>query len=179
MVKELPRRLTIHCAWWIRNENLDSAVSQVNRTFHSLAELHPTWRSWYLLPKSIQFEDEPDRAIFDNTDLIRQKFLSSQKSYDGGPFNYDLGYSIMVLSEPVNGKGVERSNLWMSCCHRTKYAGYNILSIQLPTKEHAPDLYSVDLLCRTVNILVEVWDPDSLVAWDLRTKLTPEPWVPD
>jgi hypothetical protein len=172
------KQLTIHGAWWIRDETLDLAVHRVNRTFISLSELYPDWRCWYLFPGSLQFLDEPERALMDDLDLIREALLSSQQATDGGPYDYDLGYSLDASSEPIDGRSFERSKFYVSCCHLSKYAGFNILSINLPPHESAPDLYDLGVLGRAIDILVDIWDPDWLSVWDLRTNLMPEPWPP-
>jgi hypothetical protein len=171
-------RLTVHGAWWLRKECLDDAVQRTSETFRDLAELSSHWRGWYAPHDSLEFRGRPETQLSGRPDLIRERFLLSQEPDEDGPPNKDLGYRLSAASAPQNGKGIERSYFSVRCCSCTKYSGFNTLSIQLPKHECVPPLYDSNLLGLAVLTLANIWDPDWLSVWDLRTHLIPEPWPP-
>ena len=171
-------RLHIHGAWWIRDENLGDAVARTNQTFQRLAEVAPSWERWYLPHDRLSKIGQPEQVLSNNPELIRRRFLVSQESTIEGPADPDLGYWLTASSEPENGRGLQRSYFHVVCCKRGKYAGRNVLSIEFPLQELCPEMYTVDLLSRAVDVLKGIWDPDWLIALDLLAGLTPEPWLP-
>jgi hypothetical protein len=165
------QKLTLNSAWWLRKEELNGCVEQVDTTFKLLGELHAIWQDWFV---SL---DKPDLKLSDNPSLIHTQLIQSFAPESGIQRDPDLGYSLRALSKPHSEAITGHSMFWVRCCSRTKFSGYNTLSVELPEPERVPDLYRVSILGRAIRVLVEVWDPDWLIVWDLRTHL-PWRWPP-
>ena len=161
----------------MRDENLETSTLRVRSMFERLAKLAPEWEEWYLHPKTLEMVNEP--VVSNNVELIRQELLSSQEeSDDGSPMDSEMGYLMGASSKPMRGSGLERSHFHVHCCSRTRFSGFNTLSIQLPTRPSSPHLYERDLLCQTVSVLADIWEPEWLSVRDLLTNLMPQPWPP-
>lgn len=164
-------KLYVHGAWWVRHEDVQDCVIRAGQTFSKLAALFPMWSRWYRPHNSLAHVGRPETVLSNNADAIHKYFLPIQS-------DPDLGVRLSASSEPENGAGIERCHFTTRCGSRTAYSGYNTLSIELPVSDIVPELYNQELLCRTVAALRGIWNPDWLIVWDLRTRLTPEPWRP-
>ncbi len=168
-------RLAIQGAWWLRDESLDDAVRRLNDTFHRLADLSCEWNNWRRAYKDMADRQKGPVLLMDETNLIRQELIDGRSEYNGA-VNDDLGYFITPSAGPLKGKGTESSFIWLHCCTRTPYAGFNSIALELPTESARPAIYDADLLSRAVAALAEVWDPDWLAVWDRVTKVVAPPW---
>jgi hypothetical protein len=170
LLKNMLQNLDIHGAWWIRSETIDDSVRRILQTFRSLGRLRSDWEFWFKPSKlagPIDLTADPEK--------VRSELLSSRALGEGWT-DISLGYSLISAAGKNGTKWSDFSHIQLTCCKTSWAAGYNNITLELPS--NAPELgfHDVSILSETICILAEIWDPDWLVAGGLGQSILPPPW---
>lgn len=166
--------IEIHGVWWFRRDTLEESVSRVAETFAQLAKLSPLWDPWFRTYRSFSDRARGAVKLTNEPELIREEFEWHKSEYK---YSEDQGYCLRAFAGgPQKGKRMESSQFDVTCCHLPPYSGFNHFTIELPTMgPHADKLRNVEILANAVAVLVDIWDPDSVMVGDLLKKMVPWP----
>jgi hypothetical protein len=170
-------QLTLHGTWPVRNETVNGVATDIVETFERLGKIAPEWNSWYRTYHTVDDWRRPPVILTNNIELILSELQKGQVVRDSGQIVHDLGYTLRAFAGPKKGQRGEKTEFYVSCCHRTAIAGPNVLSLELPNS--GPGMHKLmnqELLASAICSLVDIWNPDWLIVWDLLTRIVPPPW---
>jgi len=167
-------RTQIHGIWWWRDETLDQTIECVVATFNRLAGLTLLWSPWYRSYHSFADCDRAAVKLTNNPELIRKEFEFQREEYK---VSAQYGYFLRAFAGPEKGKRMEKSEFYVSSCHLPPNSGYNNVRIELPTLgPQAEELRKTDLLASAVSVLIDIWNPDSMMVGDMMKVMVERPW---